>query len=64
VLPRLGVVGNAAIMNIEPIFALVLAWAILGQTIAPVQVGGGLLVVATVVYLGLRKGSVAAEVQD
>lgn len=55
VLPRLGVVGNSAIMNIEPIFALVLAWAILGQTIAPVQVAGGLLVVATVVWLGLRK---------
>ena len=52
VLPKLGVVGNSAIMNIEPIFALVLAWAILGQTIAPIQVAGGLLVVATVIFLG------------
>ena len=56
VLPKLGVVGNSAIMNIEPIFALVLAWALLGQRIAPVQVAGGLLVVATVMWLGLRKG--------
>jgi drug/metabolite transporter (DMT)-like permease len=56
VLPRLGVVGNSAIMNIEPIFALLLAWAILGQRIAPVQVAGGLLVVGTVVWLGTRKG--------
>ncbi|HSW03324.1 DMT family transporter [Aquabacterium sp.] len=55
VLPRLGVVGNSAIMNIEPIFALVLAWAILGQSIAASQVGGGLLVVATVMWLGLRR---------
>lgn len=55
VLPKLGVVGNSAIMNIEPIFALVLAWAVLGQAIAPVQVAGGLLVVATVVWLGTRK---------
>jgi len=55
VLPRLGVVGNSAIMNVEPIFALALAWAILGQAIAPMQVGGGLLVVATVVWLGLRR---------
>lgn len=55
VLPRLGVVGNSAIMNVEPVFALVLAWAILGQAIAPVQVAGGLLVVATVVWLGLRR---------
>lgn len=56
VLPKLGVVGNSAIMNIEPIFALVLAWAILGQSIAAVQVAGGLLVVATVMWLGLRRG--------
>jgi drug/metabolite transporter (DMT)-like permease len=55
VLPRLGVVGNSAIMNVEPIFALVLAWAILGQRIAPMQVAGGLLVVACVVWLGLRR---------
>jgi drug/metabolite transporter (DMT)-like permease len=55
VLPRLGVVANSAIMNVEPIFALVLAWAILGQSIAPSQVAGGLLVVAAVIWLGLRR---------
>jgi drug/metabolite transporter (DMT)-like permease len=55
VLPRLGVVGNSAIMNVEPTFALVLAWAVLGQSIAAVQVLGGLVVVATVVWLGLRR---------
>lgn len=54
VLPRLGVVGNSAIMNVEPIFALVLAWAVLGQAIAAIQVAGGLIVVATVVWLGLQ----------
>ena len=48
VLPRLGVVGNSAIMNVEPVFALVLAWAILGQAIAPVQVVGALIVVVAV----------------
>jgi drug/metabolite transporter (DMT)-like permease len=55
VLPRLGVVGNSAIMNVEPVFALVLAWVLLDQAIAPIQVIGGLLVVATVMFLGLRK---------
>jgi drug/metabolite transporter (DMT)-like permease len=55
VLPRLGVAGNSAIMNVEPVFALVLAWLILGQSIAPVQVGGALLVVGAVVALGLRR---------
>jgi drug/metabolite transporter (DMT)-like permease len=42
-------------MNVEPIFALVLAWGLLGQQIAAVQVAGGLLVVATVMWLGLRR---------
>ncbi len=55
VLPKLGVVGNSPIMSIEPIFALVLAWAVLGQVIAPLQVAGSALVVATVVWLGLGK---------
>lgn len=55
VLPRLGVVGNSAIMNVEPIFALVLAWLLLGQTIALMQVAGGLIVVGAVMWLGLRR---------
>lgn len=55
VLPRLGVVGNSAIMNVEPVFALVLAWLVLGQAIAAVQVLGALLVVGAVMMLGLRK---------
>ena len=55
VLPKLGVAGNSAIMNVEPVFALILAWLILGQTIAPLQVAGALLVVGTVIVLGLRR---------
>ena len=55
VLPKLGVVGNSAIMNVEPVFALVLAWALLGQSIAPMQLVGALVVVATVMWMGLRK---------
>lgn len=54
-LPKLGVVGSSPIMNVEPVAALVLAWAFLGQTIAPVQVAGALVVVGTVMALGLRK---------
>jgi drug/metabolite transporter (DMT)-like permease len=55
VLPKLGVAGNSAIMNVEPVFALILAWLVLGQSIAPIQIGGALLVVGTVMVLGLRK---------
>ena len=55
VLPKLGVAGNSAIMNVEPVFALILAWLILGQAIAPIQIVGALLVVGAVMVLGLRK---------
>ena len=54
-LPRLGVVGNSAVMNVEPVFALGLAWAVLGQRIAPIQLLGAALVVGTVIWLGLRR---------
>ena len=56
VLPKLGVAGNSAIMNVEPVFALALAWLILGQAIAPIQMAGALIVVAAVMVLGLRRG--------
>ena len=54
-LPRLGVVGSSPILNVEPVAAMVLAWPLLGQRIAPVQVAGALVVVGTVMVLGLRK---------
>ena len=52
-LPRLGVVGNSPILNVEPVAALVMAWLVLGQAVAPVQVLGSLFVVAAVMGLGL-----------
>lgn len=55
VLPRLGVVGNSPILNVEPVAALLLAWWLLDQHIAPVQVLGALMVVGTVMALGLRR---------
>lgn len=55
VLPKLGVGSNSAIMNVEPVFALTLAWLFLGQAIAPIQVVGALIVVAAVIALGLRR---------
>ena len=55
VLPKLGVAGNTAIMNVEPVFALMVGWAILDQRIEPVQIAGAVVVVAAVIFLGLRK---------
>jgi len=54
-LPRLGVVGHSPILNVEPVAALLMAWVVLGQTIAPVQIVGSLMVVAAVMALGLRR---------
>jgi drug/metabolite transporter (DMT)-like permease len=54
-LPKLGVVGNSPILNIEPVAALLLGWLILDQAVAPVQIAGALLVVGAVMALGLRR---------
>ena len=54
-LPRLGVVGNSPILNIEPVAAMLMAWLILDQRVAPVQVLGALVVVGAVMALGLRR---------
>lgn len=51
VLPRIGAVNNSPIMNIEPISAMFIAWLVLGQTAAPLQIVGALMVVGSVIYL-------------
>jgi drug/metabolite transporter (DMT)-like permease len=50
-LPRLGAVNNAAVLNFEPIAALFIAWLVLGQTIAPLQIAGGLVVIGAIAVL-------------
>jgi drug/metabolite transporter (DMT)-like permease len=50
-LPRLGAVNNAPILNFEPIAALILGAQILGQKVLPVQIGGALLVIGAIVFL-------------
>lgn len=56
ILPRIGAVENAALLNFEPIASLGLAWVILGQAVAPIQVFGALVVIAAVVAIGMRRG--------
>lgn len=55
VLPRLGAVNNMAVLNFEPIAVLGLAWAILGQAVAPLQVAGAFIVVGAIVWMGAGK---------
>lgn len=50
-LPRLGAVNNAAVMNAEPIIALFLGWVVLDQRVAPIQVAGAFVVIGAIVML-------------
>ena len=54
-LPRSGAASNTAALNFEPIAALILAWLLLGQTIAPLQVAGALIVIGGIIVLTLPK---------
>jgi drug/metabolite transporter (DMT)-like permease len=55
IVPRLGAASNAAALNFEPVAALVLGWAILGQTVSPLQIFGALVVVGAITLLGSAK---------
>ncbi len=54
-LPRLGAVNNAAVLNFEPIAVLGLAWLILGQVVAPLQILGAFIVVGAIAWMGAGK---------
>ena len=54
-LPRLDALNNSAALNFEPIAVLFLAWPLLGQSVAPLQIVGALIVVGAVVALGSAK---------
>ena len=54
-LPRMGMVNNAAIMNFEPVAALTLGWLILGQTLLPTQIAGILVVIGAIVIVATTK---------
>jgi len=51
VLPRLGVVNNAAVLNFEPIAAMAIAWVVLDQAMVPLQLLGAALVIAAIISL-------------
>lgn len=54
-LPRLGTVNNAAVLNFEPIAVLGLAWLVLGQAVAPLQIAGAFIVVGAIAWMGAGK---------
>jgi drug/metabolite transporter (DMT)-like permease len=55
VLPRIGMVNNAAVLNFEPIAALALGWLILDQAVAPMQLLGAALVIGAIVAISVMR---------
>jgi len=55
VLPLLGPANYAVVLNFEPIAVLFLAWPILGQAVAPLQIVGAFLVVGAIMLTALRR---------
>lgn len=55
VVPKLSSPSNTAALNFEPIAALILAWLILGQGMAPRQIVGALIVVGAVILIGAKR---------
>jgi len=54
-LPRLGAVNNSVVLSFEPIAVLFLAWVILGQTVAPLQIVGAFVVIGAIAFLGTAR---------
>jgi drug/metabolite transporter (DMT)-like permease len=53
--PRMRSTSDVSVLNFEPVAVLFLAWAILGQSLAPVQLAGALLVIGCIVAIGTAK---------
>ncbi|HEY8519901.1 MAG TPA: DMT family transporter [Gammaproteobacteria bacterium] len=55
VMPRLARPSNAAALNFEPVAAIALGWAILGQRIEPIQLAGAAVIVGALLLLGSER---------
>ncbi len=54
-IPRLNMARNAPVMNVEPVASLLLAYLVLGQVLAPIQLVGGAIVLGCIIWLGTAK---------
>jgi drug/metabolite transporter (DMT)-like permease len=49
-LPLLGPVQSSVVLNLEPVAVAIIAWAVLGETLAGTQIAGALIVVTAVIF--------------
>jgi len=54
-LPRLGAVNNAVVLNFEPIAVLAIAWVVLDQKVSALQILGAFIVTGAIMILGTRR---------
>jgi drug/metabolite transporter (DMT)-like permease len=54
-LPRMGPVHAAVVMNLEPVFVAVIAWLALGEQLSGWQACGAAVVVAAVIGAQIRR---------
>ena len=50
-LPLLGAVQTAVVLNLEPVAVALMAWLALGEALTPLQIAGAVIVVATVMFV-------------
>ncbi len=55
VLPRIGAPSNTVALNIEPIAAMAMAWAVLGQAMNATQILGAFVVVGAITWLATSR---------
>lgn len=53
--PRMRSASDTSVLNFEPVAVLFLAWGILGQALAPVQLAGAAIVIGCIVAIGTAR---------
>lgn len=54
-LPRLGPVQTAVVLNLEPVFVAMIAWVTLGEALSALQMAGAVIVVGAVIASQLKR---------
>ena len=61
VLPLLGPMQTAVVLNLEPVVVALVAWAVLGEALSPLQMLGAVMVVAAVIYFQVARRAPAPK---
>jgi len=60
-LKRVGAATASIASTLEPVVTVILAWLILGETLSPIQLVGGALILASAIWLARRKQELAGD---